>query len=292
LKISTIILTLNASLYIKKQIQMLKKQTLSPDEIIIIDSSSTDDTCAIARNEGIEPIVIPKEKFSHGGTRNFAAKIAKGDILVFFSQDAIPYDNYVLEHLIKHLYKSDDIVASYGRHVPYQNAKPTEIVARKINYPEVFIIKDISYVSYMGAKTFFFSNVCSAIKKDILNKIGGFPEDVFMSEDTIFAAKAINSGYKIVYVPEAKVLHSHDFSPLEYFKRYYYIGRSLSNYKWIIQEDRIGKEGRKIVKSQINYILKTKQIKWLPYLFIENSLKYLGFKLGLFFPKKKKQDKR
>ncbi len=281
MKISVIIPTLNASRYIQKQLQRLKKQSLPPDEIIVIDSSSEDNTCALAQKEGVKPIVIPREKFSHAGTRNFAASIAKGNILVFFSQDALPYNEFLLEHLVKNLVKSDDIAATYGRHIPYRCAKPTEIAARLVNYPNMPLIKDISLLPIMGAKTFFFSNVCSAIKKKVLEEVEGFPEDVSIAEDTVFAAYVIKKGYKIMYVPEAMVLHSHNFSPWQYCKRYYNIGKSLSRHKWIVENDRLGKEGRRIVKEQIKYILKNKKYHWLPYVVVENLFKYIGFKSGL-----------
>jgi rhamnosyltransferase len=41
-----------------------------------------------------------------------------------------------------------------------------------------------------------------------------------MFGDLIFAAKAILKGYKIAYVPEAKVTHSHNFSLVQQFERY------------------------------------------------------------------------
>ncbi len=287
MKISVIIPTLNASKYIKKQLVCIKSQTLSPEEIIVIDSSSTDDTCKIAREEGVEPIVIKREEFSHSRTRNYAASIAKGDIVIFFSQDAIPYNNLLFEHLVKNLIKDAKIAGTYARHIPNKKAKPTEIAARYVNYPDVFMEKDLKLVPHMGAKTFFFSNVCSAIKKDIFLKLGGFREDVIISEDTVFAAYAIKNGYKIVYVPEAMVLHSHDFSPYEYLKRYYLIGKSLGVHRWIIENDRLKKEGQKIVGEQLKYMVKTKKIHWLPYMAIENICKYIGFKAGLMFSSKK-----
>ncbi len=79
----------------------------------------------------------------------------------------------------------------------------------------------------MGIKTFFFSNVFSAIRRKEFEEIGGFPENVIMFEDMLFAAKLIERGYKIAYVPEAKVIHSHDYSLVQQFRRYYQAGVSF-----------------------------------------------------------------
>jgi len=277
--ISVIIPTLNAEKYIKKQLELLWSQTVKPSEILVVDSSSEDSTVDIARSLGANVYVIPREEFSHGKTRNEAARRAKGDVLIFLSQDAIPYNELMIEKLIAPL-PQKDVIASYGRHVPRSDSKPTEFVARLMNYPNYGMQKDFSLLGSMGAKTFFFSNVCSAVKKDLLFKVGGFPEDVLVAEDFIFAAKALKQGYKVVYVPDAMVIHSHNFSPLEYFKRYYMIGKSLGKYRWVIENDKLGYEGRKILKEQLKFVVREKKFHWIPYIFVENAFKYIGFKTG------------
>ena len=71
-----------------------------PVEIVYIDSGSTDGTIEFMRQRGIEPHVIPPEEFHHGRTRNLAASMAKHDILVLLSGDAIPANDQWLKHLI------------------------------------------------------------------------------------------------------------------------------------------------------------------------------------------------
>ncbi len=282
MEVSVIIPTLNAESYIEQQLKLLWLQTVRPCEILVVDSSSKDNTVEIANALGAKVYVIPKEKFSHGKTRNEAARKAKGEVLIFLSQDAIPYNEFMIEKLLIPL-SQKDVVGSYGRHVPRKDSKPTEFVARLINYPDYGMQKDFSLLQSMGAKTFFFSNVCSAVKKDLLFKLGGFPEDVLVAEDFIFAAKALKQGYKVVYVPEAMVIHSHDFSPLEYFKRYYMIGKSLGKYKWVIENDKLGYEVRWIFREQLRFVVKKKKFHWIPYIFVENTLKYIAFKTGSKF---------
>src|SRR5713226_2358757 len=63
---------------------------VAPFEVIVIDSGSTDATLEIARRYPVRIEQIPAETFHHARTRNFAASIAKGEFLVFLSQDAIP----------------------------------------------------------------------------------------------------------------------------------------------------------------------------------------------------------
>lgn len=54
--------------------------------------------------------------------------------------------------------------------------------------------------------------------------MGGFPEDVIGSEDAYVAARMLLGGYAVRYATTAEVYHSHDYSVLEEFRRYFDIG--------------------------------------------------------------------
>ena len=164
MKISVIIPTLNAGKYIEKLLTMLMSQEAVSPEIIIIDSSSKDDTIKIARRFPTKTMSVPQRSFNHGRTRNVAAEAAKGDILVFMTQDAVPVDEKLLGNLTKPL-SMPGIAATFGRHVARPDASPLEKYMRRFNYPEKGLIKGIEDLKEHGMKTFFFSNVCSAIRK-------------------------------------------------------------------------------------------------------------------------------
>jgi rhamnosyltransferase len=280
MKISVIIPTLNAGLYINKLLSMLQTQDITYSEVIIIDSSSRDNTLDIAQRFGAKTMVIPRHTFNHGRTRNIAAMEAKGDILIFMTQDALPLDNTLLRNLTTPLQISD-IAATFGKHIPRSDASPLELFARQFNYPDTELVKGINDIKKYGLKTFFFSNVCSAIKKELFLKVGMFPEDVRANEDMLMAAKLIVNGYKIAYVPAAKVIHSHSYSLLQQFRRYYNIGSSLKNNSWILKYTRAEGEGIRLVKEQVIFVLKSHNYFWIPYIFMESLTKYAGYKIGL-----------
>jgi rhamnosyltransferase len=133
----------------------------------------------------------------------------------------------------------------------------------------------------IGIKTFFFSNTCSTIKVKEFKELGGFPENIVMFEDLIFAAKAILKGYKIAYVPEAKVFHSHNFSLMQQFHRYLDAGISLRNNAWIFEHAKANREGAQFLKQEIAYLSKNHQYQWIPYAIGESVFKFAGFWLGL-----------
>lgn len=280
MRISIIIPTLNASEYIKKLLSMLHAQDMKFAEIIIIDSSSVDNTVDTAKRFGAKTIVIPGNTFNHGKTRNKAAMEAHGDILVFMTQDALPFNDMLLRNLTAPLQMSD-VAATFGRHIPRSEASPLEVFARQFNYPDTGSIKGIDDIKQYGIKTFFFSNVCSAIKKELFLKAGMFPEGIRANEDMLTAAKLILSGYKVAYVPEAMVIHSHNYSLLKQFRRYYNIGSSFKNNRWILKYTRSEGEGIRFVKEQARFVLKQRHCFWIPYIFLESLTKFMGYRIGL-----------
>ena len=99
-RVSVIIPTYNAGPDFEGLLRRLQSQSRPPEEIIVIDSSSTDGTAETALQAGARVIRIPKAQFDHGGTRNHAAQQATGETLVFMTQDACPADAYLIERLL------------------------------------------------------------------------------------------------------------------------------------------------------------------------------------------------
>jgi len=89
--VSVVIPTYNAARYLDAQLRALRAQSVKDLDILVIDSSSSDETLDIAEQHAIQTVIIPKEEFDHGGTRTLAGKTrSAGDILVYLTQDAVP----------------------------------------------------------------------------------------------------------------------------------------------------------------------------------------------------------
>lgn len=279
-KISVIIPTLNAEDNLRVLINSISKQTLLPEEIIIIDSSSSDNTAQLAAYFGCKVKVIPKSQFNHGGTRNLGASLASGEIIVFLTQDAIPRNEMFLERLIAPLNNSM-VAASFGRQIAREDASPIERFTREFNYPDHSIIKSKDSLSSLGIKTFFFSDVCSAIRRGDFEKIGHFPEEIIMNEDMVLAARLILKGYHIAYTADAEVTHSHNYNASQQFKRNFDIGVSHNQNRWILEYARAEGEGLRYFWNQLSYLCKNGEYKWIPYAIWMTMAKYAGYKFGL-----------
>ena len=280
-KISIIIPTYNAEKHLKKLLPQLEKQTLKITEIIIIDSSSRDNTTNLAKSFGIKSIIIPKESFDHGETRTKAAKLAKGDILVYLTQDALPYDENTIANIIKPFTKDKKIGAAYGRQIPYNDTGLFGKHLRYFNYPDKSYIREYKDKEKYGIKAAFLSNSFAAYRKNVLEEIGWFKNKLILGEDNYAGAKILKAWYKIAYVAEAKVYHSHSYTIWQEFKRYFDIGVFHKCENWILEE--FGKaegEGIRYIKSELKFLLDNRVYYLLPEFFVRNFLKFVGYKLG------------
>lgn len=284
-KISIIIPTYNAENYLPNLLEKLKNQSIKEYELIIIDSTSQDKTVEIAKEFTDNVLVIPQNEFDHGGTRAKAAQIAKGEIIVFLTQDALPYDEYTIENIIK-VFKDEKVGAAYGRQISYEDTNLFGKHLREFNYGKVSYIRDKKDISKYGIKTAFLSDSFAAYRKSSLESIGWFKSDLILGEDTYAGAKMILGDYKVAYVAEAKVYHSHSYTVWQEFKRYFDIGVFHKCESWIFES--FGKaegEGMKYIKSEVRFLLDHGAWYLLPEWFIRNGMKYLGYKLGQKYEK-------
>lgn len=283
--ISIIIPTYNAENYLRELLEKLKIQSIKDFELIIIDSTSKDMTVEISKQYTDHIIIIPQSEFDHGGTRAKAAKMAKGDIIVYLTQDALPADSYTIENIVK-VFNDKNIGAAYGRQLSYENTNLFGKHLREFNYTDKSYVRDRNDIEKYGIKTAFLSDSFAAYRKSALEKIGWFKDGLILGEDTYAGAKMILNNYKLAYVAEAKVYHSHSYTVWQEFKRYFDIGVFHKCESWILQH--CGKaegEGMKYIKSEANYLFKNDAWYLLPEFFVRNGMKYFGYKLGQKYEK-------
>src|SRR3989454_1149759 len=92
-RISVIVPTWNEAKYLPGLFESLKHQTIPPDEVLIADSGSSDDTPEVARRAGAT--VVEGERQGPGEGRNRGARAATGNVLVFVDADCILPPNLI-----------------------------------------------------------------------------------------------------------------------------------------------------------------------------------------------------
>jgi len=277
--VSVIIPTYNAGPELEKLLGRLCAQTLPPLEVIVIDSTSPDGTAERARAAGARVFEIPQSEFDHGGTRNRAAGFAAGEVLVFLTQDALPEDDRLLEELVQRL-RDPRVACAYGRQLPREDATVLERLSRAYNYPAVSSVKDKGDLERLGIKTFFCSNVCAAVRRETFVDLGRLDEPMIFNEDLFFAAKAVQAGYRIAYAAEARVVHSHNYSAVQQFRRFFDNGVSMRRHAWVYAYSSVNKEGSRLVWTQMKALVRGRKWRWMVRLMAESVAKYAGYQLG------------
>lgn len=231
----------NGADYIEDLIKAVLSQKLPNGyelEFLITDSGSKDNSLQIINKyqDKLTLDEIPNNEYGHGKTRQRAAERAKGDYILFLSQDATPQTDRWLINMIEPFFISDRIGCVFGRQVPRPFAVPTikrevATVFAGLSAPDsISIQRQKSLVD--GAKqnelNSFFSDVNSAIRKDLVNKIPF--RDVRYAEDQALAIDMQNAGYLKAYSPQGAVWHSNEYTAREYYHRKFdeYLGLTKS----------------------------------------------------------------
>jgi rhamnosyltransferase len=250
------------------------------DRVLILDSSSTDETTNLAAAAGFQVHTIARSEFDHGGTRQLAAELLPdAEILVFLTQDIELTQSGDIHRLLEG-FIDPTVAVAFGRQLPRRGATPREAHARLYNYSSQSGVRTLASREQLGFKTIFISNSFAAYRRDALMAVGGFPRNVIFGEDTITAARLLLAGWKIAYVAEAKVYHSHSYTWKQEFKRYFDIGVLHQRESWMLHEfGGAGGEGGRFVRSELRYLWP--RYWWLiPSALIRTAAKFIGYRLG------------
>jgi rhamnosyltransferase len=279
LRISVIIPTLNGGPSLASLIHILRTQSLPVADIQIVDSESEDESAMVARAMACEVTVVPRRAFDHGGARNLGAQKASGDILVFLTQDAIPTSPNFLALLTAPI-DGRLTAAAYARQIPVAGATPTEAFARLYNYPPESSLRHISRVERRTLKTFFFSNAASAVSRSCFEQVGRFPAPVSTNEDMLLCARLLDAGHQIAYVAEAEVIHSHEFSTREAFRRYFRMGVVVREHRDTFRSVRNSGDGFDFVRRQIAHLRDIGRYDLIPRAVAQAGVKAVAYHCG------------
>jgi rhamnosyltransferase len=251
-----------------------------PEQVLVLDSESADGTPDLARKAGFCVKSIQRSEFNHGGTRQWAANLySDAEILVYLTQDAVLAGPDELAKLLA-AFEDPSVGAAYGRQLPRPQAGAIEAHARSFNYPATSHLRDLASRERYGFKVIFISNSFAAYRRSALMKVGGFPSNVIFGEDTITAAKLLQADYRVAYVAEACVYHSHAYTWKQEFQRYFDIGVLHSREGWLLREfGRANGEGKRFVLSELRYLRKLDAAQ-IPSALVRTGLKLLGYRLG------------
>jgi rhamnosyltransferase len=209
MSVSVVIRCLNEEQHVGRLLAGLERQSRRPDEVVIVDSGSTDATLDIAARYDTKIVHIKPQDFSFGRALNVGCAAASGDILVFVSAHVYPlYDSYL--DLLTAPFSDPNVALTYGRQVGDQRTKYSEARVLLQWFPA-------SSISRQGHP--FCNNANAAVRREVWEAL---PYDEVLTglEDLEWARRAQAKGLEVSYVAEAPIAHVHEESWKAVVNRY------------------------------------------------------------------------
>lgn len=279
MSVSVILPTLNAAGEIAALLAALIGQTQPPEEILVVDSGSTDGTAELARAHGARVISVPCGQFDHGGTRDAALRQTAGEFVLFLTQDALPADERYIEHLLKP-FANERVAAASGRQLPRPDARPYVRAVQQYRYPAQSRVWGAEDREALGIRAYHLSDVCSAYRRSAYEAVGGFPHPLPTNEDMLIAAAFLDSGYRLAYCADAAVVHSHDLTLRQEYRRNVLIGRFLQEYGERLGNLRETGEGLRMVRQVLSQLLRSGHPLECPAFAADCAARLLGSRAG------------
>lgn len=211
-RISVLVRARNDEILIERTLNGIFSQTVRPFEVVVCDDDSTDRTREVAAKFPVRFFKRPEGAYKPGKTLNALVADAKGDIVVFNNSDSVPCNDRWLDELVKPLLP-DRRVFAFANQLPRADA---EVLVRKDNE------RAFGDGRVQATWRFFFSLASSATWRQNLVEVP-FDEQIQYSEDVEWTwrnSRLENDPVKVVYCPESKVEHSHNYTMRELWKRF------------------------------------------------------------------------
>ncbi|MFZ1428875.1 MAG: glycosyltransferase [Geminicoccaceae bacterium] len=277
-QVGVVVVTHEARQHLAHCLPPLLRSPLRP-RILVVNSSSDDGTVELARDMGVDTLIVARHAFNHGLTREIARHRIGTEFVVMLSPDAYPQHDDFIEQLTAPLLQGVAAVA-YGRQIAGHGAGVLERVGRDFNYPGESHLRSAADAGRFGSYLHFCSNACAAWSSRALDSIGGF-KPTLVSEETIAVAELLTRGERVAYVADAVVQHAHCYDLAGAFRRQFDIGYSRRLYDWLLlagEGDQA--RGRRLAARLLREACHDAPAQ-LPRILAQLAASWLGYRAGL-----------
>jgi rhamnosyltransferase len=207
--VSIILRSYNEGWALAQTLAGLQRQEYRNWELIVFDSGSTDGSVELLQKaQPAHFIQLAHGDYKPGRVLNHGVRLAKGDPCIFLNADATPQGADWLRPLVSTLLQPGN-AAAFSRQIP----RPDCLAVYASDYDRCFGNRRAS-----AKWDHFFSMVSSGLRKDVWSK-RGFLEHLQYAEDDEYTRWCKARGYQIIFCPESVVIHSHNYTAEEAYKR-------------------------------------------------------------------------
>jgi rhamnosyltransferase len=207
--VSIIVRSFNEGWALPGTLAALRAQEYTNWELIVVDSGSNDGSVELIRRAQPRHFVqILPHEYIPSRVLNQGMQLAGSEMGIFLNADATPQGPHWLRPLVMAL----------------QNPRNAAVFSRQIPRPDCEAVFACDYERCFGPRResakwdHFFSLVSSGIRKDAW-AYRGFCESLQYSEDDEYTRWCRAAGYRVVYCPTSIVMHSHNYTPRQAYKR-------------------------------------------------------------------------
>jgi cellulose synthase/poly-beta-1,6-N-acetylglucosamine synthase-like glycosyltransferase len=225
-KISVIIPVFNAAPTIGLLLNGLLHQNLFPDEIIVVDNGSFDNTIQIIQDfKNLHPAMkklslLAEATKGPAPCRNKGISAATGDILVFTDGDCVPPSNWIMN--ISEKFKQDPSIFAIAGQILGFN--PENVYEK---FASIYTLRGADEEKVVRKFTLVeggFPTANFSLRREVIEKVGGFNNDFLYAEDYELCARIINANFPIHYLPSCLTFHKHRSSLKTMIRQSYVYG--------------------------------------------------------------------
>ncbi len=243
------------------------------------------DACSGAQSVEVSVESLEKAAFDHGGTRNRGIALCEAPYVLCMTQDAVPCDRSLLARMLEAMKQQANAATVYARQVVGSSADILARLTQNFNYPDKSCVKSRLQYKTLGIKAIFCSDVCCLYRKEVFEQLKGFEEGLLFGEDTLYAKKALDAGYTIVYDASAKVEHWHEYSMWKQLRRNFDIAVNQKDHPEVFGGLSSESEGFRYVKKVLKLLAAERRYLTMPRFILQSAAKYIGFFLGKHYKK-------
>lgn len=209
--VSVIIPTYNGAHKILNTHRALEHQSVKDFEVIVAIDGSNDSTQELLEGKTFtfnNFKCISQSNKGRAAIRNFGAKAASGDLLIFYDDDMRPEQDSISKHVEFHSNYKDSICG--GNQLEDLKVLKTDIQRYKAYLSRKWTAKHSEGLNELSEKDLFLTAANMSVPKRLFLELGGFDEQLNDAEDYEFAARALSKGVP-VYFDKSNLAWHNDF---------------------------------------------------------------------------------